>query len=154
MSQWQTLAWVAWAVAWEAAWAVVTNYIYQQIDEGPAGSGMEPVGPTGFGGGFRSVPVDPIALVATTAGGIANPKQAGSTPQKSPYAIPNFEAFQRIGTALEALIWATLGGWAARYFAARRGGLDPPPTALAARPLPVDRGVVPPDPPGSTTVGA
>ena len=129
------------------------QFDYMLIDRSPAGSGPEPIDPMSTHGGFRSVPVDPIALAATTSGGFPSPTNTGATPQKSPYAIPNFAAFQRIGTALEALIWATLGGWAARYFAARRGGLDPMPTVLVARPMPVDRGGGPPDPSESTTVG-
>ena len=107
------------------------NMIFQQLDQEPAGSGMEPVGSMGGGGGFRSLTPTPPQAFGGFGGGPAPPN--GTAPASSPDALPNFLAFQRIGMALEALIWATLGGWAARYFAARPPGLPVPPT-LTSRP--------------------
>ena len=42
--------------------------------------------------------------------------------------ITDLSPLQRIGAALEALVWAYLGGWAARYFASGH-----PPVAAAVR---------------------
>lgn len=60
-------------------------------------------------GGFRSM--------ALSAGGGTD---AGRITDRLP--------LQRIGAALEALVWAYLGGWAARYFAS-----GCPPVAAAVR---------------------
>lgn len=67
-------------------------------------------------GGVRSLP--PGQLVAATTGG----GFGGSA------TITNLNTFdlQRVGIALEALLWAFLGGWIARYFAS---GRDPATTS-------------------------
>jgi hypothetical protein len=38
-----------------------------------------------------------------------------------PVKLVDPQVFLRIGVALEALLWAFLGGWVARYFASARG---------------------------------
>ncbi len=60
------------------------------------------------GGGMQSLPPYAISLAATAGafGGGGNPADRSD--------------FERIGIALEALLWAFLGGWAARYFASGR----------------------------------
>jgi hypothetical protein len=57
------------------------------------------------GSGMQSVP---LGAVSATATGGAFGGAAGLTD------------FVRIGTSMEALLWAFLGGWAARYFASGR----------------------------------
>ncbi|MDB5353412.1 MAG: hypothetical protein JWN86_4659 [Planctomycetota bacterium] len=70
--------------------------------EEAAGAGMGGMGNMGggMGGGMRNMPL---------AGGGAPPTSA-----------IDLTAFTLIGTALEALLWAFLGGWTARYFASAR----------------------------------
>ena len=73
-------------------------------------------------GGMQSVPLG-VMGAAATAGGFGGPTgDLGLTD------------FARIGTSMEALLWAFLGGWAARYFAS---GRDPEDRSAAcfARPL-------------------
>ncbi|WP_422929010.1 hypothetical protein [Singulisphaera sp. PoT] len=65
--------------------------------------------PTPAGGGFQSIPVAPIALAATAGGlgpGMGMPFRDST-------------GFIRVGVCMEALLWAYLGGWLARYFASR-----------------------------------
>jgi hypothetical protein len=56
--------------------------------------------------GLRSLPVGIIGAAAT--GGGFDPGVGG---------VEDFTDFLRIGMAMEALLWAFLGGWVARYFA-------------------------------------
>lgn len=77
-----------------------------------------PIPPTPAGGGFQSIPVAPIGLAAT-AGGFGGGSYTGK----------DVGSFIRIGVCMEALIWAFLGGWLARYFASR-----PDDEAPAAQP--------------------
>lgn len=77
-------------------------------------------------GGFRS-------MAFSAGGGMSGGRIADLTP------------FQRIGVALEALLWAFLGGWAARYFAS---GRDPAAVAIHSATAtqaetPIDPGVIP-----------
>ncbi len=81
-------------------------------------------------GGLQSIPGAPIAAVATGGafGGVGG--GAGGM------ASVDLPAFIRIGVAMEALLWAYLGGWVACYFAASRGReadrvVAPPPAAEA-----------------------
>lgn len=71
------------------------------FESAPAGSGM---GMGGMGGGFRMM------------GGVG-----GGPPATPPVKLVDPQVFIRIGVALEALLWAFLGGWVARYFASGRG---------------------------------
>lgn len=71
--------------------------------------------------GFQSVPVG-IVGATETGGGFG-----GVQP-------PNIPEYMRIGEALEALLWAFVGGWVACYFASRRepandAQVTPPATA-------------------------
>jgi hypothetical protein len=63
------------------------------------------------GGGLQSLPLE--ILGATATGGGFGGGMAG------PLVVSVLE-FQRIGVALEALLWAFLGGWVACYFASGR----------------------------------
>jgi hypothetical protein len=63
------------------------------------------------GGGMQSVPVE--LLGATATGGGFGGNVASSS-------VQDFSAFVRIGMAMEALLWAFLGGWAACHFASGR----------------------------------
>jgi hypothetical protein len=78
----------------------VSWVIYQAVhDEAPAG-------------GFQSVPLGPIGagMTAGGGGGAAGP------------VLPDPMNLVRTSIAIEALLWAFLGGWAAIYFASGRGG--------------------------------
>lgn len=79
-----------------------------------AGGGGIPTSPApgGFGGGFRSVPVEMLAATGT-GGGFGGGAWS-----------PRVREFKRIGVSLEALLWAFAGGWVACYFATRRGRDD------------------------------
>jgi hypothetical protein len=76
----------------------------------PGGASMGGVGAMGASGGLQSVPVDLIAANATGGGFDPGP----------PFSAAEASDFQRIGIAIEALIWAFLGGWVACYFASGR----------------------------------
>jgi hypothetical protein len=78
------------------------------------------------GGGLQNVPVEILGATATGGafggGGFA-------------IAVRRAEAissFARIGVAIEALLWAFLGGWVACYFALRRDREDVPQIAAPA----------------------
>ena len=73
------------------------------------------------GGGFQSVPVGVLGATAT-AGGFGG---AGG--------VSGLTDFVRIGTSMEALLWAYLGGWAARYFASGRDQESAPRPAGSTR---------------------
>lgn len=63
------------------------------------------------GGGLQSVPVGAIGAAATGGGfggGFGGPVGRN---------LQSLQAFIRIGVAIEALLWAFLGGWVACYFA-------------------------------------
>ena len=76
---------------------------------------LHPVPPPG--GGMQSVPVGPLG--AATTGGAFGGAPAGGTS----VFLPDYV---RIGIALEALLWAFLGGWIACYFASgNEGATDP-----------------------------
>ena len=64
-------------------------------------------------GGLQSVPMAPLGAAATGGG-------FGGAPVAAPGGFDR-AAFFRIGVSLEMLLWAFLGGWAARYFASGRG---------------------------------
>lgn len=83
-------------------------------DGAPAGSGFSGMG---MGGGFRMM------------AGFGGPAAPGPT-------LADPLVFDRIGMALEALIWAFLGGWMARYFAAGRVARPMPDAATPATPEP------------------
>jgi hypothetical protein len=63
--------------------------------------------------GLQSLPVGLLGAAAT-AGGFG-----GLPPAES---VEELSDFQRIGLAMEALLWAFLGGWVACYFASGRNG--------------------------------
>jgi hypothetical protein len=63
---------------------------------------------TQAGGGFQSVPIGAFSAAAT--GGMFGGGFGGAGGR-------NLPDFIRIGVAIEALLWAFLGGWLARYFA-------------------------------------
>jgi hypothetical protein len=60
------------------------------------------------GGGLQSVPVGTFGAAATGGAFVGGVGGAGGR------YLPDFI---RIGVAIEALLWAFLGGWVARYFA-------------------------------------
>jgi len=74
--------------------------IYQVVHEEPQGMG------------FQSVPLGPIGAAATAGGGggAAGP------------ILPDPANLRRTAIAIEALLWAFLGGWAALYFASGKDG--------------------------------
>jgi hypothetical protein len=72
---------------------------------------------SGGGGGLQSVPLGVIGASAT-GGGFGG--AAG---------VQGVSDFVRIGTSMEALLWAFLGGWSARYFASGRDGVSTAPAA-------------------------
>jgi hypothetical protein len=61
--------------------------------------------------GMQSIPVELIGASATGGGFGGAPFTGGAASE-----------FQRIGMAIEALLWAFLGGWSACYFASGREG--------------------------------
>jgi hypothetical protein len=63
-------------------------------------------------GGLQSLPLE--ILGATATGGAFNGGVGGGT------SVEDLSDFVRIGLAMEALLWAFLGGWAACYFASGR----------------------------------
>jgi hypothetical protein len=67
---------------------------------------LQPAPPTG-GGGFQSVPATKLYAVLIGGG-------FGGAP------VLNIAEYRRIGTSLEALLWAFAGGWVACYFASGR----------------------------------
>ena len=73
------------------------------------------------GSGMQSVPLGVMGATAT-AGGFG-----GAT------GAAGLSDFARIGTSMEALLWAFLGGWAARYFASGREPEGRPGPAVHAR---------------------
>jgi hypothetical protein len=77
----------------------------------------DPQGPSGL----QSLPAEMLAAAAT-AGGF-DPGQSG---------VEDLSDFQRIGLAMEALLWAFLGGWAACYFASGRDRETHPDVARRA----------------------
>ncbi|SIO56785.1 hypothetical protein SAMN05444166_5294 [Singulisphaera sp. GP187] len=85
---------------------------------------LQPTPTGGTGGGFQSVPVG-IVGATETSGGFGGAM------------TPNVPEYQRIGEALEALLWAFAGGWVACYFASRRERDNDP---QAAQPAPQAEG--------------
>ena len=76
-------------------------------------------------GGFQSVPVGPLSSGLAAGGGVA---MGGP-------AAPDPADLGRIAVAIEALLWAYLGGWAALYFASGRDGrLGAEPTGSMTSP--------------------
>jgi len=71
------------------------------------------------GGGMQSLPVE-IVGAAATAGGFS-----GGVPGR----VEDLSDFVRIGLAMEALLWAFLGGWVACYFASGREPVSHDPRA-------------------------
>jgi hypothetical protein len=80
-----------------------------------AGAQSEASGMGGMGGGalggLQSIPVELIGAFAT----------GGAFESGSPFISIYASDLQRIGMAMEALLWAFLGGWVACYFASGRG---------------------------------
>jgi hypothetical protein len=77
----------------------------------------DPQGGGGRGGGLASLPLGVLGASAT-GGGFTGPSGAGA-----------FSDLVRIGMAMEALLWAFLGGWVACYFASGRDREGPSETA-------------------------
>jgi hypothetical protein len=73
------------------------------------------------GGGMQSLPPGLLGATAT-AGGFAGPVGVDASSE-----------LVRIGIAMEALLWAFLGGWAARYFASGPDGALAAGATAAAR---------------------
>lgn len=63
------------------------------------------------GGGMQSLPLGPLGIAAT-GGGFGG---GGAPP-----GVEDLSHFVRIGIAMEALLWAFLGGWAACFFVSAR----------------------------------
>jgi len=70
------------------------------------------------GGGMQSLPPGIIGAMAT-GGGFDGGAGGWS-------GVQNLSDFVRIGLAMEALLWAFLGGWVACYFASGRDGVSSP----------------------------
>ncbi|MGO9471476.1 MAG: hypothetical protein ACLQIB_58570 [Isosphaeraceae bacterium] len=64
------------------------------------------------GGGLQSLPLGILAATVTGGGFGGGPSGWAG--------VENLSDFVRIGLAMEALLWAFLGGWAACYFASGR----------------------------------
>ena len=62
------------------------------------------------GGGMQSVPRRVLLRAAATAGGF----------DPGGWSVSDLSDFERIGVALEALLWAFLGGWTATNFESGR----------------------------------
>ncbi len=75
------------------------------------------------GSGMRSISFGILGATATGGGFGGN---AG------PGGVQDFSDFVRIGMAMEALLWAFLGGWAACYFASGRDQASTPQVAPLA----------------------
>jgi hypothetical protein len=69
--------------------------------------------PQTSGGGMQNIPSSILGAAATSGG--FDPGQ---------WSVSDLSDFERIGVALEALLWAFLGGWAAIYFASGRSDGD------------------------------
>jgi hypothetical protein len=67
-------------------------------------------------GGFQSVPLGPIGAAVTGGGGALGLGGAAGP------ALPDPVNLRRTMIAMEALLWAFLGGWAALYFASGKDG--------------------------------
>jgi hypothetical protein len=72
------------------------------------------------GGGLQSLPLG-ILGATVTGGGFGGAS-----------GVESFSDFVRIGLAMEALLWAYLGGWVACYFASGRDRASPPQVAAPA----------------------
>jgi len=73
------------------------------------------------GSGLQSLPLGIFGATAT-GGGFAGGLGGWS-------GVQNLSDFARIGLAMEALLWAFLGGWVACYFASGRDGGNNPHVA-------------------------
>ena len=62
---------------------------------------------------------------AVSPGGFQSLAMSGGSPSPPAFTI-NYLAFRRIGVGLEALLWASLGGWVACGFAASRSASSEP----------------------------
>ncbi len=93
-------------------------------DSIPAGSGGLGGMMSGMGG---------MMGMGGTGGGFRNMMGGLGGPPGPPPVLPTVDppVFVRIGMGLEALLWAFLGGWAARYFASGRSGRPRPEVAVA-----------------------
>ena len=80
------------------------------------------MGGGGFGGGFRQLSVGASSV---GAGGFT-----GGTPP--PARVVFINDFVRIGQSLEALLWAFVGGWTARFLSSARGPHAPGPSQPGA----------------------
>ncbi len=103
------------------------DYIEEVIQSSTPPPAPVPATPGGIGGGMRSVPVEP-------GGFDPGPTNAATSSE-----------YHRIGTALEALLWAYLGGWVACYFASgraeERGSRANAPTRAAGEGAQTSQGV-------------
>lgn len=90
----------------------LNEVLHPQTPEPPGMRSLPPgiLGATATGGGFRATPV-----------------------------VDTYDELILIGISMEALLWAFLGGWAARYFASGPDGV------LASRVAPVAKGPEPPE---------
>ncbi len=77
------------------------------------------------GRGLQSLPVEMLGATVT-GGGFGGDAGGGAI-------IEDFSDFVRIGLAMEALIWAFLGGWVACYFASGRDREGTAQVAATAR---------------------
>ncbi|WP_165073743.1 hypothetical protein [Paludisphaera rhizosphaerae] len=90
--------------------------------------------PAPGGGGFQSVPIGPLAAGAAAGGG-----GGGGGRAMGGAAAPNPADLDRVAIAIEALLWAFLGGWAALYFASGEDGcLGEKRSAEITRPTPAN----------------
>jgi hypothetical protein len=75
-------------------------------------------------GGLQSLPLE--ILGATATGGAFSGGVGGGA------SVEDLSDFVRIGLAMEALLWAFLGGWVACYFASGRDREETPQVATSA----------------------
>jgi hypothetical protein len=85
------------------------EYLEAALNESQGGGGMGGMG-GGTMGGMRSIPVEVMGALAT----------GGAFGGGAPFNAVEASDLQRIGMAMEALVWAFLGGWVACFFASGR----------------------------------
>ena len=134
-----------------SGWSMVRTYLFAPNlsdmlfpllhgEDGATGGGSSgmtgsmPMGGRGMGGGFRSQfggggMGGAVAMTPMMGGGM------GGTPGPAPGTVAEPYALTQVLCCLEALLWAVLGGWTARYFASKKV-TDP---SLNATPPPASR---------------
>jgi hypothetical protein len=76
----------------------------------------------GAGGGLRNLPIGEVLGLGAVGGGFGG----------GPGVSVDLDDFVQIGSAIEALLWAFLGGWVACYFASGQEQAPRPARAAGA----------------------